>query len=718
RIENYRSSDGNPVILALAFDDGTVVSLTEQMNRAPVANGQVADALAIEDEDFLMTLPAGLFSDPDALDELRLNARLADGEPLPAWLSFDPTSGVLSGKPGNDDVGDLDVLVEATDHFGANASVALRITVQNTNDAPELAIVLADRQATEDAPFAFTTPEGAFRDVDAGDLLTLSATRADGSALPSWLSFDAATRTFSGTPTNDHVGSLAVRLTATDLAGAQASQTFTIEVANVNDAPEVGVLLGNQTGRVGQATTWQLPQGAFIDVDAGDVLSYSVTLGNGDPLPAWLAFDAATGTFSGAPTQAGSFALRVTATDLAGASSSQVFSLEVVGGGGNLPPVTMSDAASVVEDRKLLVWGNVLANDHDPEGGQLHVANPGIRQGEYGFLALLPGGGYAYALNNFSSKVQGLGAGETALDRFGYLASDGARETRGELAVTVLGANDAPELSRRLADVRLARGRSFAWRIPAGSFTDRDRNDQLTYTATLKNGQPLPAWLVFDAATQTFSGTAPAKANSAIDVKVVARDGHGPCSEASDVFRIRLGSTTIVPGASITGAGGGNGRLLSDSSLSVSAVSNEGGQLAATTGESARADDWLTRFLDGFKPAGTAVHALPPAMDGSWPDQGSAQQSWSDLSGMTDDAGSFPRRWAALSRALGRLDAERRGVPAWSDPARGAELSGLMPLHGASAPACRPDGLSLACGGAAQLKRFDGLVEGLDKLPW
>ncbi|WP_418903715.1 putative Ig domain-containing protein, partial [Pokkaliibacter plantistimulans] len=36
--------------------------------------------------------------------------------------------------------------------------------------------------------------------MDAGDSLTLSATLADGSALPSWLSFDASTGTFSGTP--------------------------------------------------------------------------------------------------------------------------------------------------------------------------------------------------------------------------------------------------------------------------------------------------------------------------------------------------------------------------------------------------------------------------------------------------------------------------------------------------------------------------------------
>ncbi|NTV75870.1 MAG: hypothetical protein HGA66_16905, partial [Holophaga sp.] len=35
-----------------------------------------------------------------------------------------------------------------------------------------------------------------------GDTLTYTATQADGSALPTWLTFTAATRTFSGTPLN------------------------------------------------------------------------------------------------------------------------------------------------------------------------------------------------------------------------------------------------------------------------------------------------------------------------------------------------------------------------------------------------------------------------------------------------------------------------------------------------------------------------------------
>ena len=57
---------------------------------------------------------------------------------------------------------------------------------------------------------ASTVPAASFTDVDVGDSLSLSATLADGSPLPSWLSFNAATQTFSGTPLNDDVGALSV----------------------------------------------------------------------------------------------------------------------------------------------------------------------------------------------------------------------------------------------------------------------------------------------------------------------------------------------------------------------------------------------------------------------------------------------------------------------------------------------------------------------------
>lgn len=56
----------------------------------------------------------------------------------------------------------------------------------------------------------------------------LAAITASGSALPSWLSFNPSTRTFSGTPTSTNVGTISVRGTANDLGSVAASETFNI----------------------------------------------------------------------------------------------------------------------------------------------------------------------------------------------------------------------------------------------------------------------------------------------------------------------------------------------------------------------------------------------------------------------------------------------------------------------------------------------------------
>lgn len=68
-----------------------------------------------------------------------------------------------------------------------------------TNTAPTRASEIPDQAATEGMPFSYTFLANTFSDAD-GDTLTYTATRSDDTALPAWLDFNPATRTFSGTP--------------------------------------------------------------------------------------------------------------------------------------------------------------------------------------------------------------------------------------------------------------------------------------------------------------------------------------------------------------------------------------------------------------------------------------------------------------------------------------------------------------------------------------
>ena len=304
---------------------------TTAENHPPVLANAIADQAAMEDAAFSFTVPVNTFADVDAGDSLVYSATLADGLALPAWVSFDANTRTFSGTPANADVGGLDVKVTASDTAGAAVSDVFTLTVANTNDAPTVANAIADQAATEDAAFSFTVPANTFADVDAGDNLVYSATRGDGSALPSWVSFNGATRTFSGTPANGDVGGVDVKVTASDTAGAAVSDVFTLTVApSSNQDPVLANPLADRMGVEGQAVSFTVPTNTFSDPD-GDALSLSATLSSGSALPSWLTFDATSGAFTGTPTNAaaGLFNIRVTASDGRGGMASDDLTLDI-----------------------------------------------------------------------------------------------------------------------------------------------------------------------------------------------------------------------------------------------------------------------------------------------------------------------------------------------------------------------------------------------------
>ncbi|MFM9934809.1 MAG: putative Ig domain-containing protein [Novosphingobium sp.] len=105
------------------------------------------------------------------------------------------------------------------------------------NRAPVLAAAIANQAIGEDSPLSFQVPGDTFSDPDS-DSLSLSATLADGSPLPNWITFDPETRTFSGTPPLDYNGELAFTVTASD-GEFSVSDTFNLTVNAVNDAPVI-----------------------------------------------------------------------------------------------------------------------------------------------------------------------------------------------------------------------------------------------------------------------------------------------------------------------------------------------------------------------------------------------------------------------------------------------------------------------------------------------
>ncbi len=81
------------------------------------------------------------------------------------------------------------------------------------------------------------------------------------------------------------------------------------------------------------------------------------------------------------------------------------------------------------------------------------------------------------------------------------------------------------------------------FQVPADTFSDAD-DANLSYTATLTDGSPLPAWLSFDSSSRTFSGMPGNHDAGSLSVTVKASDG---AAEANANFTLTINSVNDAP---------------------------------------------------------------------------------------------------------------------------------------------------------------------------
>lgn len=109
------------------------------VNTAPIANpGSLQNQTATGGQPFSYVLPANAFVNKDSGDTLRYSATLADGSPLPGWLTFNAQTGTFSGNPQNNDAGTLNIRLTATDNNNVTASGLLTLSVNKSVATPSL----------------------------------------------------------------------------------------------------------------------------------------------------------------------------------------------------------------------------------------------------------------------------------------------------------------------------------------------------------------------------------------------------------------------------------------------------------------------------------------------------------------------------------------------------------------------------------------------------
>lgn len=116
------------------YGQGAGTSFTLKVNppnRAPVVANAIADQTVTDGKAFSYTIAANAFTDPDA-DPLTYTATLEDGSALPAWLSFNASTRVISGTSPDNSL-PLNIKISAKDSGNLVVSDVFKLTfvVQN-----------------------------------------------------------------------------------------------------------------------------------------------------------------------------------------------------------------------------------------------------------------------------------------------------------------------------------------------------------------------------------------------------------------------------------------------------------------------------------------------------------------------------------------------------------------------------------------------------------
>ncbi|MEN5164578.1 retention module-containing protein [Achromobacter kerstersii] len=485
-----------------------------------LANQNSNDGQAITPVDI-----SGQFTDVDNGDVLTYSA-----SGLPPGLTIDPATGIITGtldrsaSQGGTD-GLYIVTITATDKSGASVTQDFAWDVNNpaptavndeggTDQGVTLTVDAANGVLTND-----TDPDGDTLTVSQvnGNAANVGAAIAGSNGGTFTLNADGSYTFNPGSAFNSLAASQtttsSITYTVSDGEGGFSSATLTVEITGTNDAP-TAIALDNRDNMDGDTVTVSVA-GAFSDIDAGDVLTYSV-----DHIPGGLTFDTATGTFTGTFANwasdhtntgvKGEYLITVTATDKSGASVTQTFLWKV----GNPEPIATDDNGATSQDNVLVVdhrTEGVLGNDVDPDGDALSVSHVNGNAAGVG-TAVAGSNGGTFTLNadgtytfNPGGAFNSLGVGQTTTTSITYTVSDaqGATDTA-TLTITITGTNDTPTLTPgvTLDDQNSDDGQAITPVDISGQFKDVDSGDVLTYSAT-----GLPPGLTIDPATGIITGT-------------------------------------------------------------------------------------------------------------------------------------------------------------------------------------------------------------------
>lgn len=211
-----------------ADDFGVTVN---SVNDAPVVTAPVADMVVEEDAADSTIDLATIFSDVDIAtnaDTLSYTALSSNTSLVTATVS----GATLTLDFQDNQSGSATITMTAADASGATVTDDFVVTVTPVNNAPVVAVPLADVVVDEDAPDAIIDLTAVFMDIEA-DALTLTAVSSNPELVSAAVSGTILTLDFQ----NNKNGAATITVTAADTSSATVSDDFSVTVNPLNDAP-------------------------------------------------------------------------------------------------------------------------------------------------------------------------------------------------------------------------------------------------------------------------------------------------------------------------------------------------------------------------------------------------------------------------------------------------------------------------------------------------
>ncbi|MCG1215389.1 putative Ig domain-containing protein, partial [Staphylococcus epidermidis] len=172
---------------------------------------------------------------------------------LPDGVTFDETTNTISGTPS--EVGSYDVTVTTTDESGNATETTFTINVEDTTKPTVESIANQTQEVnTEITPITIESED------NSGQAVT---NKVEG--LPAGVTFDEATNTISGTPTE--VGKYLITITTIDKDGNTATTTLTINIIDTTapEQPTINKVTENSTEVSGRGEPGTIVEVTFPD---------------------------------------------------------------------------------------------------------------------------------------------------------------------------------------------------------------------------------------------------------------------------------------------------------------------------------------------------------------------------------------------------------------------------------------------------------------------